>query len=86
MKKLFFSAVALIAFSSFSMANTIAVDEVKVEKEQIVDMPPTASDCASTRIHYYNHLSSQGIPHDEASARSYRIYFQCMSLVLTYND
>lgn len=41
MKKLFFSAVALVAFSSVSMANTIAVEEVKdklVEKIETINV------------------------------------------------
>ena len=37
MKKLFFSAVALIAFSSVSMANTIEIDEKKVMDDPKTD-------------------------------------------------
>ena len=42
MKKLFFSAMALVAFSSISMANTIAVEvKQKLEIEQTVQVEQT---------------------------------------------
>ncbi|MCZ8089407.1 hypothetical protein [Flavobacterium sp.] len=37
MKKLFFSAVALVAFSSVSMANTIEIEETEVKNIIVVD-------------------------------------------------
>jgi hypothetical protein len=35
MKKLLFTVIAMVAFSSASMANTIAVEELVTEKESI---------------------------------------------------
>jgi hypothetical protein len=84
MKKLFFSAVALVAFSSVSMANNIEIKEIKLKKVLIVENT-TPTECSAIKFYYYNHLTSQGVPHDEASARSYRIYFQCMAQALTPN-
>jgi hypothetical protein len=47
MKKLFFSAVALVAFSSVSMANTIAVEEDNVEVIASVNCRSYASSAVS---------------------------------------
>ncbi len=45
MKKLFFSAVALMAFNSISMANTIAVEEL--------ELPPTCESQAAMDTNNY---------------------------------
>ncbi|MCZ8089198.1 MAG: hypothetical protein O9282_11150 [Flavobacterium sp.] len=84
MKKLFFSAVALIAFSSVSMGNTIELKENLDELKPAESVKRTShAICENARVHYYNHLSSQGVPHDEASGRAYGIYFQCMGRALS---
>ena len=55
MKKLFFSAIALVAFSGASIANTVAVEEekevTKVEQVAIVTGTPCA-DGASIVLRY----------------------------------
>lgn len=85
MKKLFFSAVALVAFSGVSLGNTVAVNGNIVEKSKKVDVKLVATDCSLVRLQYYNYLVSQGVPANEASGRSYSIYFQCMSKELSAN-
>ena len=83
MKKLFFSAVALVAFSSVSMGNTIELKENLDELKPAESVKRTShAECENVRVLYYNHLSSQGVPHNEASGRSYSIYFQCMGSAL----
>lgn len=85
MKKLFFSAVFLLAFSGVSIANTIEVknlDEIETKSDEKL-IRTTPEECASIRVLYYDHLISQGVPHSEASGRSYSIYFQCMGKVLS---
>ena len=85
MKKLFFSAVFLMAFSSVFMANTIEIENlVEIEtKSDENSNRTTPEECASIRVLYYDHLISQGVPHSEASSRSYSIYFKCMGKVLS---
>lgn len=90
MKKLFFSAVALVAFSSISMANTIFLDMKTISLDNIVEIEldensnrTSHAECENVRVLYYNHLSSQGVPHNEASGRAYGIYFQCMGRALS---
>jgi len=82
MKKLFLSAIALVAFSSLGMANAIDIKKNLVEVDENSNRT-TPSECDAIRVYYYNHLTSQGVPHDEASGRSYSVYFQCMGRVLS---
>jgi hypothetical protein len=74
MKKLFFSAVALIAFSSVSMANTIDLEEIEVT-------PTCATQAAMDTDNYeqaYGCLSS------EVRAFIYQAYLNyCRSLTKT---
>jgi len=44
MKKLFFSAVALVAFNSVSIANTIQIEEEKVKDEKAITFYLTKCD------------------------------------------
>ncbi len=65
MKKLFFSAVALIAFSSVSMANTIEIEEVNLKEERVVVNHCATVAAISMHIfeeEYHNHQVNQGIP------------------------
>ncbi|TDP61316.1 hypothetical protein [Flavobacterium dankookense] len=87
MKKLFFSAVALVAFSSVSMANTIDIKNVcteqKEEKIEILNTTPT--ECLTYKFFYYNHLISQGATQQQASAGASSVYFNCMGKALKLN-
>lgn len=91
MKKVFWSAIMMIAFSSASMANDIAEKEVEIidSKEIVNDVKeskilekPTPTDCLKYKFFYYNHLISQGATQQQASAGSYSIYFNCMGQTL----
>ena len=78
MKKLFFSAVALVAFSSVSMANTIDVEQEKTtdndnSKKEIVD-----PDCNWYSFQVYNTARENGYTVSDASILANRMYFQCM--------
>ncbi|MCA6421664.1 hypothetical protein WFZ85_06520 [Flavobacterium sp. j3] len=61
MKKLFFSAVALVAFSSVSMGNTTAVEQ----KESVVKVEK-ANPCRSTFEYYFNQALTAGYDADSA--------------------
>ena len=65
MKKLFFSAVALVAFSSVSMGNTI--DQSKVD---------CAAVKSSTIIYCYN----QGLSPAEANEIANAVFEQCIGM------
>ncbi len=54
MKKLFFSAVALIAFSSVSMANTIEIEVVSLDIKE--DVRNDYWDCAKIASDVYNEI------------------------------
>ncbi|MFY7740000.1 MAG: hypothetical protein ACOVQC_05740 [Flavobacterium sp.] len=56
MKKLMFTAIALVAFSGVSMANTIADDEVVSKKQNNEKILKTDSECmkyASLKVEAY---------------------------------
>mgnify|MGYP003585516506 CR=1 FL=1 len=72
MKKLFFSAVALIAFSSVSMANTIEIEDLDVS----VDCNRVFS---STRIYALNQEYSE----QAANAIAFAAYDKCMGCEMT---
>ena len=70
MKKVFFTAIAMIAFSSASMANTIADEEV-VAKE--------LSSCQLVSALAYNYgVNEECMTHSEALAYSNTVYFNCV--------
>ncbi len=56
MKKMFFTAIALVAFSATSMANTIEVKEVEIlegEKEVLILRNPTCVLIMTYMYEYY---------------------------------
>lgn len=82
MKKLFFSAVALVAFSSVSMANTIAVDEVKlVEKEEKIQIKPNSA-CHSISFSVYIASRNSGWSVEQSTVIANTAYWQCMGAAL----
>lgn len=90
MKKLMFTAIAMVAFSSASIANTIADEEIisknnKIENEKQVDkkvLQVGPNDCLALKFYYYNRGISYGLSHEQASGAAYAVYFNCMGQIL----
>ncbi len=82
MKKVFFSAIALVAFSFAGMANEIEEKKLKVEtiKFEKIENESINMDCRLAKFQAYVDARSAGFDHDFASSASYSIYFTCMSL------
>ena len=72
-KKLLFSAVALVAFSSISMGNTIAVEEKK-EVEVKVD-----STCHYLSFLTYNSSREAGYSVAQSQALANNMFYKCMA-------
>ena len=71
MKKLFFSAVALIAFSSVSMANTIEI-------EDLVEVEPKAKSCMQVYMETYEEFVELGFEEDAVNEAT-SAYGECIS-------
>jgi hypothetical protein len=88
MKKLLFTAIAMVAFSSASMANTIAIEEVVLENNlteneiEIAALKVGPTDCLALKFYYYNRGIAYGLTHDQALAAAYAVYFNCMGQLL----
>ena len=67
MKKLFFSAVALVVFSSVSIANT-----VEIEKEIVTPS------CDQERLETYNEAIANGLSHYQAYFQAAEVYMECI--------
>ena len=76
MKKLFFSAIFLMAFSGISMASTIADDKAK-EGEAVVTIVVTPS-CDQERLETYNEAISNGYTHYQAYFQAAAVYMECI--------
>lgn len=80
MKKVFFSVVALVAFSFAGMANEIEEKKVDVrtirtkkdEKKIVKD------DCRVMKFTAYSLARESGMSHEAATGYSYQIYFSCL--------
>ena len=81
MKKLMFTAIALVAFSGVSMANTIADEEVKkdneVKKEVVIQMK--ADPCQNVCHLAYDLAISEGASHATADAYGDLVYANCIA-------
>ncbi|WP_395064002.1 hypothetical protein [Flavobacterium sp.] len=75
MKKLFLSAIFLVAFSSVSIANTIANDDL--EKENVTVISLVADNCTKVAQLAYNLAISEGANHPTAVAYSNIAYNNC---------
>ena len=73
MKKLLFTAIALVAFSSVSMANTIADEEKELSQTNVLISNP----CRSTFEYYFNQGLSGGYSADESWAWASLNYDMC---------
>ena len=69
MKKLVFTAIAMIAFSGASMANTIEVKEEVVRR----------ASCMQVSIEVYNELREAGVGTEEAQIEANAAYGECLS-------
>jgi hypothetical protein len=78
MKKLFFSAAALIAFSSVSMANTIDVEK-KIQDESTKTKVVLNSNCNLLSFTVYIASRDSGLTVQQSTANANSAYFQCMS-------
>jgi hypothetical protein len=90
MKKLMFTAIALVAFSSVSMANTIADEEVVKENEKTIAVEEvimkTADDCLLGKFNCYVDARADGFSVQDATTLSYKFYFWCMGQVLSISE
>ena len=77
MKKVFFTAIAMIAFSSASMANTIAEEEVVVNKEEKKEVV-AKKDCFAFALLIYDIVDPNNTMNDEdASTVLNNAYHYC---------
>jgi len=79
MKKMFFSAVALVAFSSVSMANTIEINETKdiVNPMEEVEVDKDYWDCAQIANDVYLELM-ENFSEEEAMQNADAFFSDCM--------
>lgn len=83
MKKLFFSAIALVAFSGVSMGNTIAVEE-PVEVVKNYEVEPDL--CLADKFEMYNLAIRMGETQETARAMSWEIYWFCVKRTTTNSE
>jgi hypothetical protein len=79
MKKVFFSAVALVAFSFAGMANEIEEKKIEIYKVK-ENVKETSQDCNLAKFTAYVDARSAGFNDSEARSMSYSIYFLCLRL------
>lgn len=86
MKKLVFTAIAMVAFSGISMANTIELEkkfeiinlEIEILKNANDLLPVTPLQCTAVRFEAYNQYIAGGYSQNEANSMSYVTYYRCM--------
>jgi hypothetical protein len=90
MKKFMFTAIAMVAFMGSSMANTIEVEKLNIEKkaqtlnikeeaEPTVDLASkTQPDCMATKFIAFVDAQAAGFNTTDATSLSWKIYFYCM--------
>jgi hypothetical protein len=84
MKRLFYSTIAVLAFSVSGMANTIELekneniyDKIELNSTEIENNSETEVDCRLVKFQAYNFFRSKGFTHDEATSSSWSVYFNC---------
>jgi hypothetical protein len=83
MKKLLFTAVAIVAFSGVSIANTIADEDVVKENKEakvVQKIMQTDTECLMAKFVAYNDSRRAGFSEAVSIANSYSIYFTCMGI------
>jgi len=73
MKKVFFTAIAMIAFSSASMANTIADEEVVIEEKKEVVVKKDCRQEAMISLEQYE--ATYGCLDGTQATYQYQLYF-----------
>lgn len=73
MKKLFFSAFALLAFGSASLAKTIEIEEFQLEKLSIAEV-----NCQAVYNSTYVYARNQGKTDSVANAIAFAAYDNCL--------
>jgi hypothetical protein len=84
MKKMIFTAMAVLAFSAVSVAkspNSIAKNPQVMKKENKLSVKVAGPDCASHRFHTYIYARQAGLSKDQSSSVAYEAYFSCMSIM-----
>lgn len=78
MKKLVFTALAVVAFSGVGMAKNVEVKESikKTSKKKAV----AATDCNAAKFVAYVDAKAAGFSHEESVGMSYSVYFMCLGL------
>lgn len=84
MKKLFFSAIFLVAVSSVSMASTITEKQVVIDNVLPVNTlekmgVPKIDVCAVIAIAVYHETIMAGINTEEASQEALAVYNECIA-------
>ncbi|UQD55257.1 hypothetical protein [Flavobacterium sp. K5-23] len=77
MKKLVFTAVAVVAFSGVTMASVRATDNAK---KIIMKKVFVITDCNAAKFVAYVDARAAGFSKEDASRMSYSVYFMCMGL------
>ena len=75
MKKIFFTAMATIAFSSVSFGKTIEVEEAENTKKQLI----VNDNCCTLHSLAFDLARSEGATSEQASAYADLVYNNCMS-------
>jgi hypothetical protein len=86
MKKFMFTAIALVAFSGVSMANTIELERetipYKINTENIEEkndlLPVTPLQCTAVKFEAYNQYIAGNYSPDLAETMSFITYLNCM--------
>ncbi len=83
MKKLLFSAIALVAFSSVSMGNTIEVKKlIETEKSSTKKIIAEDNGCLLAKFVAFNDSRAAGFSVADSTKNANSIFYLCMSLNL----
>ncbi|MGZ9676882.1 hypothetical protein [Flavobacterium sp. GNP001] len=78
MKKLLFTALAVVAFSGAAMAKNFEVKEsIKKTSKKITF---ASTDCNTAKFVAYVDAKAAGFSHEAAVGMSYSVYFMCLGL------
>jgi len=79
MKKFIFSAIAMVAFSGSSMANTIEVDETFGSQNEILELEKSLFPCSDAYFSNVSLLIYVGLTESEARDVAQKVYDKCLS-------
>lgn len=81
MKKLFFTAIALVAFSGVSMGSTLANNEIRKGTEKPESILKVLNRCQTVCHLAYNLAISEGASHEAADAYADMCYANCIKSI-----